>query len=128
MPGAPDILNKVTSQVKGLFSKSGSKQGTQKKLPAKGATTPAPGSAPKMAGAPGQQKAFDINTYFKAVGLFGQDFFGKKVPAFFKKPDDYIKQFPVWVQGLPQDEQIAYGVLCMGPVFIIVGIVLILVL
>jgi hypothetical protein len=83
--------------------------------------------SPKAA-TPGTKKGFDINIYFKAVGIFFNDFYGKKVPYFFKNTGAVMKKFSPWWGRLPQDEQISYGVLLLGHLMIIVGIVLIIVM
>jgi hypothetical protein len=93
---------------------------------APGGVAPPPGGVPK-AGVPGQ-KPFDINLYFKAWGIFFQDFFGKKVPYFFKNIGDLLPQTPDWYMGLQTDEKVSYGVLAGGHVLVIVGIVLLIVL
>jgi hypothetical protein len=84
-------------------------------------------AAPK-ATTPGAKKGFDFNMYMKAVGIFFNDFYGKKVPYFFKNTGAVMKKFSPWWGKLPQDEQISYGVLLLGHVMIIVGIVLIIIL
>lgn len=118
MPGVDEIINKI----KGFLLKP--KPGA-----ANAPVAAASGTAPKMAGVLGQQKpGFDINMYMKAVQLFFKDFFGKKVPAFFKNPGPYLKNFPVWWGGLKQDEQISYGVFGLGSLMFVTGIVLFIVL
>jgi len=102
-----------------IFSKIGLSLGVKVKA------TSAP--APKANNAAGQ-KPFDINLYFKAVGMFFSDFYGKKVPYFFKNMGPVMNKFSSWWQKLPQDEQISYGVLTLGHVLLIVGIVLFIVL
>lgn len=139
MAGIGDIFSSIAKAVNPL-GKDSSKQGTgkpgvapsaqagmrpgsAKQLPRGG-----PGAGVPMTGVPGQTKGFDINTYFKAVQLFFSDFFGKKLPMFFKNPGPYLKGAPDWFSGLPQDEKISYGVLAGGHVLFIVGIVLFIVL
>ncbi len=128
MPGFQDIINKV----KGLFLKKPSapqagKQGTQA---AQGGESGAPkkGETPKAPSTPGQKKAFDIKLYMKAVQMFFQDFFTKKLPYFFKNMGPVLKGAPAWWNRLPQDEQISYGVLALGHLMFIAGIVLVIVL
>lgn len=71
---------------------------------------------------------FDFNKYMQAWQLFFQDFFGKKVPYFFKNIGPVMNQAGPWISSLPQDEKIAYGVLAGGHVFVLLGIVLLIVL
>lgn len=80
------------------------------------------------AGMPGAKKGFNINIYMKAVGMFFSDFYGKKVPYFFKNIGPVLKGFPRWWGKLPQDEQISYGAIALGHVMVIVGIVLFIVI
>jgi hypothetical protein len=106
-----------------IFSKIGKSMG------AKPGTVSAPPSAkagikPPVPGS----KPFDINLYFKAVGMFFSDFYGKKVPYFFQNMGPVMKKAPDWWKKLPQDEQISYGALGLGHVLLIVGIVLLIVL
>ena len=86
-----------------------------------------PGAAASGA-VPGVMKPFYINLYMKAVNLFFSDFFGKKVPYFFKNMGPVMKQFPDWWKKLPQDEQISYDVLSLGGVMFVVGVVLLIIL
>ncbi|MBU2561822.1 MAG: hypothetical protein KKD17_05990 [Nanoarchaeota archaeon] len=83
-----------------------------------------PGAAPSDSGA----KKFDFNMYLKAVNLFFNDFFGKKVPYFFKNMGPVLKESPVWWGSQKQDEQISYALVVLGNVMFIVGIVLLIVL
>lgn len=131
MAGLDDIINKI----KGLiFVQPKAMKGVPGKPGAAGSQTaaPKPGTAPKMAGTPGgaqgDGKKFDFNMYLKAVKLFGQDFFGKKIPYFFRNLGPVLKGFPVWWSGLAQDEQISYGCLCLGNVMMVTGLVLLIVL
>ncbi|MFC1741425.1 hypothetical protein ACFL3V_02730 [Nanoarchaeota archaeon] len=103
-----------------------------------GAAVPSAKALPGKAGAPatgvpvvtppGVKKAFDIKLYFKAVGLFFNDFFKKKLPYFFKNMGPVLKQAVPWWNKLPNDEKASYGVLALGHVLIITGIVLFIVL
>lgn len=70
------------------------------------------------------KKPFDIKVYFQAVQLFFTDFFGQKLPYFFKNIGPVMKKFPDWFNKLSQDEKIAYIGVFVSPVFIIVGVVL----
>ncbi|MFH1064867.1 MAG: hypothetical protein V1729_07315 [Candidatus Woesearchaeota archaeon] len=74
------------------------------------------------------KKEFDINLYFKAVGLFFNDFFGKKMPYFFQNMGPVMQNAPNWWNKLPQDEQISYGVMVFGGFLFVAGIVLFVVL
>jgi hypothetical protein len=103
--------------------KAGARPGTAKQLPRS-----APQTGMPRAAVPGPKKPFDINVYMKAVSIFFDDFFKKKVPMFFKNPGPYLKKAPDWFKTLPQDEQISYGALVFGHVLFIVGIVLFIVL
>ncbi|MBI5398402.1 hypothetical protein HZB03_02960 [Candidatus Woesearchaeota archaeon] len=100
------------------------------RLGAKALTAPAKPGQP--AGAemrpPMPPKAFDINLYFKAVGMAFDDFFNKKLPYFFKNLGPVFKKFPDWFTKLPNDEKISYGVYVLGNILVIVGIVLFFVL
>ncbi|NQU79784.1 hypothetical protein HQ545_08515 [Candidatus Woesearchaeota archaeon] len=86
-----------------------------------------PGAVKPVSGF-GAKKGFDINSYMKACNNFVNDFFPKKIPFFFRNIGSVMKNSPNWFKGLPQDEQLVYGVLATGPLFIIVGVVLIFVL
>ena len=98
--------------------------GAMQRAPAgPGARPAAPGMRP-----PAPPKPFDMNIYFKAVGMAFDDFFNKKLPYFFKNMGPALKNFPDWFGKLPQDEQISYGVYVLGNVLVIVGIVLLFVL
>ncbi len=124
MSGLDNILNKI----KGLiFVHPKAMQGLPGKDRAQN-STPATGTAPKMKGVPGQQKpGFDFKLYLRSVQLFFQDFFGKKLPYFFKNIGPVMKNAPVWWGGLPQDEQISYGLLGLGSMMFVAGIVLVIV-
>ena len=63
----------------------------------------------------------------KAVSMFFSDFYGKKVPYFFKNMGPVLRGFPAWWKKLPQDEQLSYGAIAVGHVMLIVGIVLFIV-
>ena len=111
MAGAGSIFDKIGAALK-------------KKPAAQGSPSQKAGIKPTSTG----KKPFDINLYFKAVGIFFNDFFGKKIPYFFKNMGPVMKKFPNWWKKLPQDEQISYGVLLLGHMMVIVGIVLIIIL
>jgi hypothetical protein len=86
-----------------------------------------PAAVPKAGAAPGvkvKKKGFDLNLYMKAVSMFFSDFFGKKLPYFFKNIGPSFKRFPEWWKKTPQDEQLAYGLLVLGDLMLVVGIVL----
>jgi hypothetical protein len=90
---------------------------------------PKPAEAkPPKATTPGAKKGFDFGLYMKAVGMAFNDFFGKKLPYFFKNIGPVMKNFPNWWKKLPQDEQISYGVLLLGNLMVIMGIVLVIIL
>ncbi len=119
--------------VTGFLKKIGILKDTGTKTPSAApgaANTPSAkaGVAVPKAGAPGAKKGFDINMYMKAVGMFFSDFYGKKLPYFFKNMGAVLKGFPGWWGKLPQDEQISYGAIALGHVMVIVGIVLFIVI
>ena len=103
-----------------VFSQIGQSMGASK---SPGAA--APSTAHSKGGA---SKPFDIGMYFTAVGMFFSDFFGKKLPYFFKNIGPVMSNFPNWWGKLKQDEQISYGVLMLGHVMLIVGVVLFIIL
>jgi len=107
-----------------IFDKIGASLKKKPAAPATAAPSQKAGIKPTSTG----KKPFDINLYFKAVGIFFNDFFGKKIPYFFKNMGPVMKKFPNWWKKLPQDEQISYGVLLLGHMMVIVGIVLIIIL
>ena len=109
--------------VTGFLKKIGFLKEAKPKVPAAAPSANAGMAVPK-AGVPGVKKGFDVNLYMKAVGMFFSDFFGKKLPYFFKNIGPVMKNFPSWWGKLPQDEQISYGVLALGHVMFVVGIVL----
>ena len=104
-----------------IFSKIGESLGVKPKAAATSTAHPSARAGIKS-------KPFDINIYFQAVGLFFSDFFGKKVPYFFKNMGPVMNKFPGWWNKLPQDEQISYGGVLLGFVLILVGAVLFVVL
>ncbi len=69
-------------------------------------------------------KPFDINIYFQAVGLFFNDFFGKKLPYFFNNMGPVLNKAGTWWNKLPQDEQISYAVMIFGDLMLVAGIAL----
>lgn len=73
------------------------------------------------------KKPFDIKIYMQAVKLFFPDFFGKKIPYFFKNIGPVMKKAPDWFKRLPQDEQAAYVGVFVAPLLIIIGVVLFLI-
>ncbi len=73
-------------------------------------------------------KGFDINLYFDALNNFVSDFFGKKIPYFFKNMGSVLQDFPGWFSSMPQDEQITYVVILLGNLMIVTGFVLFIVL
>jgi len=80
---------------------------------------------------PGQQtqpsfgdKPFDLNLYFKAVGIFFNDFFGKKIPYFFQNMGPVFGKAGEWWNRLPQDEQISYTLVAVGNLMFVAGVVL----
>lgn len=88
-------------------------------------------AVPKAAAPPGakiKKKGLDLNLYMKAVSMSFSDFFGKKLPYFFKNIGPSFKKFPEWWKKTPQDEQIAYGLLVLGDVLLVVGIVLLIII
>jgi hypothetical protein len=91
----------------------------------------APGAKPAP-GTPGAVtpggKPFDINLYFRAVGIWFNDFTQRKVPYFFQNFVPVMKGAPNWFKRLPQDEQVSYGVLVLGHVMIVTSVVLFIVL
>ena len=111
MTGIKDFFVKI-----GMLKKVGPKEAKP---------TPA---VPKVPAKPGAKKPFNFNLYMKAVNLFFKDFFGKKVPYFFKNIGPSFKKFPEWWKKLPQDEQISYGVLLLGDLMLIIGVVLLIVI
>jgi hypothetical protein len=126
MAGVGDIFGKIGGAL-GIKPKAKPAAGPPS---ARAGIKPAAGRAAPAARAPvpGAKKPFDIKLYMKAVNLFFKDFFGKKVPYFFKNMGPVFKAAPAWWKRLPQDEQISYGVLILGFVMIITGIVLWIVL
>jgi hypothetical protein len=106
-----------------IFDKIGASLGMKPKAKA-GVTS----AKPAAQSASGGKKPFDINLYFKAVGMFFSDFFGKKVPYFFQNMGPVFKEAPAWWTGLPQDEQISYVLVVFGNMAFIAGIVLFFVL
>ena len=92
---------------------------------------PAAAAVPKARVPPGakvKKKGLDLNLYLKAMSMSFSDFFGKKLPYFFKNIGPSFKKFPAWWKKTPQDEQIAYGLLVLGDVMLVVGIVLLVVM
>lgn len=90
-------------------------------------TSPSSATGPAMPAPPSYQ-TFNIQLYFKAVQLFGKDFFGKLVPEFFKDPQSHLQNFSSWWAKQKQDEQAAYGGVLLGSLMVVIGIVLIIVL
>ena len=74
------------------------------------------------------KKPFDINIYFKAVGMYYSDLFNKKLPYFFKNIGPVFKGFSAWWNKQPQDMQLSYGALFLGNLMIVVGVVLIIII
>ena len=107
-----------------IFDKIGASLKKKPAAPATAAPSQKAGIKPTSTG----KKPFDINLYFKAVGMAFSDFFGKKISYFFKNMGPVFKNFPNWWGKLPQDEQISYGVLLLGHMMVLVGIVLIIIL
>jgi hypothetical protein len=100
-----------------VFDKIGASIGAKPKSPAAAvpkATTPAAGG----------KKPFDINLYFKAVGMYYSDLFSKKIPYFFQNFVPVMKNFPNWWNKQPQDMQISYALIVLGNVVFIAGIVM----
>lgn len=117
----------------GILKESGPKAASEKPAAKAGASATAKpagagtaGAVPKS-GVPGEKKGFDINMYMKAVGLFFSDFYGKKLPYFFKNMGPVLKGFPGWWGKLPQDEQLSYGAVALGHVMVVVAIVMFIV-
>lgn len=118
-----------------IFEKIGSVMGAKVSKPKTGVTPGVPAAAVKpgvaraqvpVAGVPGvsgPKKPFDFNMYMKAVNLFFNDFFNKKLPYFFKNIGPVMKKASDWFNKLPGDEKAAYGVLVFGHLFLILGIV-----
>jgi hypothetical protein len=127
----PGIMEKVA----GVFGGRTAKPGDSAKRAAPtgatpAATAPAAGKVPaaKVPGAaaaavPGGKKPFDIKLYMKAVSMFFNDFFKKKLPYFFKNIGPVLKGASAWFSTLPGDEKAAYGVLVFGHLFLLLGIV-----
>lgn len=110
-------------------SKAGPSQVRQLPVKPGAAGTPQGKSAQKTPASPaGAKKPFDINLYFKALGLFFNDFSKNKLPYFFKNMGPVMQNAPNWWNKLPQDEQAAYGAMGFGGFLFLVGIVLFVVL
>lgn len=80
---------------------------------------------PQDSSAPGASagKAIDLRLYFKALGIFFKDFFGKKIIYFFKNFVPVIKGFSIWFNKQTNAEKIAYAMIPVAFILIIVGIV-----
>ena len=103
-----------------VFDKIGKAVGAKPKTPAS--------SVPKTATPASGKKPFDINTYFKAVGMYYSDLFSKKIPYFFQNFMPVMKNFPNWWNNQPQDMQISYALMVFGNVVFVAGIVMFFVL
>ena len=72
------------------------------------------------------KKGFNFGLYVKAVGVFFNDFFGKKISYFFSNLGTVFSDLPRWWGKQEQDEKAAYGFLLVGNIMFVVGIVLII--
>ncbi|MBN1544974.1 hypothetical protein JW898_05955 [Candidatus Woesearchaeota archaeon] len=116
--------------IKSIFEKIGKATGAKMPGSKQGSASPSANAGIRTGAAPsvGVAKKFDFNMYLKAVKMFFSDFFGKKVPYFFKNMGHVFKEFPVWWGKQKQDEQISYALVVLGNVMLIIGIVLLIVL
>ena len=111
----------IVAQLKQQFSDIAVKMGLVKK----GSAKPGVQRAASQTGA--KKPKFDFNLFIKATQDFWKTFIEVKVPAFFKNPSPYFKNYPSWFKKLTKDEMAAHIIVYTGTLFLILGIMFIII-